>query len=365
MAVLRTTRFQMLSATLSNLPCEPIHLPKRGIGPAGAVCRCNSTFCDSIAPIGTIPANGFVQYATTLAVDRERLTRSEGTFAQQRVTTSSSAASTTHSIFVNASARFQTVTGFGAAFTDAAVLGFHALTPGAQANLLRSYWGEGGLQYSLGRVPIGGTDFSTSVYSYDDSIDDDLNLTRFSIDVDERSGKLPLVRAALARSKSSSSSSSNGSRNSNDGSVMRLFASCWGPPAWMTTRNSTLNATLRDRPGGPIHRAYAKYLSRFVSEYAAAGVNIWAVTTGNEPTGNGGKWQDLRFTAAMQRDWLARDLGPIMRAEQPQTKLLMLDDQRTHLPKWADVVLADDAAAKYVDGIGVHWYAQLLRTPPC
>lgn len=125
------------------------------------------------------------------------------------MTTSSSAASTTHSIFVNASARFQTVTGFGAAFTDAAVLGFHALTPGAQANLLRSYWGEGGLQYSLGRVPIGGTDFSTSVYSYDDSIDDDLNLTRFSIDVDERSGKLPLVRAALARSKSSSSSSSS------------------------------------------------------------------------------------------------------------------------------------------------------------
>ena len=36
---------------------------------------------------------------------------------------------------------------------------------------------------------------------------------------------------------------------------------------------------------------------------------------------------------------------------------MILDDQRSHLPSWADTVLADAEAAKYVSGIGVHWYA--------
>lgn len=38
----------------------------------------------------------------------------------------------------------------------------------AQENLLRSYFGEEGSEYSLCRVPIGGTDFSTHFYTYAD-----------------------------------------------------------------------------------------------------------------------------------------------------------------------------------------------------
>ena len=37
----------------------------------------------------------------------------------------------------------------------------------------------------------------------------------------------------------------------------------------------------------------------------------------------------------------------------PQVKIMMLDDQRSHLSKWADTVLGDAEAAKFVDGIGV------------
>lgn len=98
----------------------------------------------------------------------------------------------------------------------------------------------------------------------------------------------------------------------------------------------------------------------------------------HHPAGNTGKWQDLRFTAAEQRDFIKMDLGPALQgsggkhtpipplpqgqafhlglAHTPPVKLIILDDQRSHLPAWAHTVTADARAAQFVDGIGVHWY---------
>ena len=39
--------------------------------------------------------------------------------------------------------------------------------------------------------------------------------------------------------------------------------------------------------------------------------------------------------------------------------IMMLDDQRSHLNKWTDVILQDKKAAAFVQGIGVHWYASV------
>ena len=290
---------------------------------------------------------GFVVYTTSLHNNTERLSRSEGMLS------SVAAPAATQHVYVNVSRRFQKIEGFGAAFTDASVIGFNALTPAAQQQMLQSYWSGRGLNYSIGRIPIASTDFSTHVYSYNDERwaspgVEDLNLTHFSVDIDERSGKLPLIRAAhnLTRGR------------------LRFFGSCWAPPPWMTTKNTTLNAVLRDQPGGPIHGAYARYLTRFVTDYAEHGVRVWAITGGNEPAGNTGKWQDLKFSAEQQRDFVKRDLGPALRSKHPECKLLILDDQRSHLPKWADTVLADPQAAQYVDGIGIHWYAAVEDVLP-
>jgi glucosylceramidase len=338
----------ILAAAVASaaLPCDPVYLPKRSLqlGPQGAVCQCNASYCDSVEPVGEVPKAGFVAYTTSLHNDTERLSRSEG-----RLEASPSASAKQH-VEVNVSASFQKITGFGAAFTDAATLAYNALAPASRAALLRSYWGKGGLDYTIGRIPIGSTDFSTRVYSYNDEQFvrpgvEDLNLTHFSVGVDESSGKLPMIRAALNRSAG-----------------LRFFGSCWAPPAWMTTGNTTLNAVLRDQAGGPVHKAYARYLSKFVSAYRERGVEIWAITGGNEPAGNTGKWQDLKFSAAQQRDFVKLDLGPTLRAEQPGCKLMILDDQRSHLPAWADTVLGDAEAAQFVDGIGVHWYTAVEDT---
>jgi glucosylceramidase len=65
--------------------------------------------------------------------------------------------------------------GWGGAFTDAAGINIDSLNEQLQEKLLRSYFADDGIEYSLCRVPIGGTDFSTRGYSYDDGdVDEDL-----------------------------------------------------------------------------------------------------------------------------------------------------------------------------------------------
>jgi hypothetical protein len=46
--------------------------------------------------------------------------------------------------------------------------------------LNRSYFSTDGIEYGLGRVPIGGSDFSTRAYTYDDFPGDD-SLSNFSL----------------------------------------------------------------------------------------------------------------------------------------------------------------------------------------
>jgi len=50
-------------------------------------------------------------------------------------------------------------------------------------------------------------------------------------------------------------------------------------------------------------------------------------------------FQALGFTAEEQRDWVALDLGPALKASAyPHTHILILDDNRLLLPHWAKVV---------------------------
>ena len=89
-------------------------------------------------------------------------------------------------------------------------------------------------------------------------------------------------------------------------------------------------------------------------------MDLWGLTTQNEPIDGfipRFPFQALGFTPATQRDFIAKDLGPALTAAgHRNVKLIIMDDQRFLLPTWANIVLADDTAAGYVDGIGVHWY---------
>merc|ERR1711991_79156 len=127
----------------------------------------------------------------------------------------------------------------------------------------------------------------------------------------------------------------------------------------MTSQNTTTgNPTLSGGSNGSIAKVYAKYLVKFFEEYKKRNLTFWALTAQNEPAGNTGAWQDLKFSAEGQRDFIKCALGPALKSSNSTRNLdlMILDDQRSHLPGWVDTVLADSEAAKYVSGIGLHWY---------
>ena len=83
-------------------------------------------------------------------------------------TTDAAAADASHyTLHVDTGIAYQTINGFGGAFTDSSASVFAQLNATMQARVVDMFWGEGGQRYNLARLPIGATDFSTSVYSYE------------------------------------------------------------------------------------------------------------------------------------------------------------------------------------------------------
>ena len=84
---------------------------------------------------------------------------------------------------MNSTETYQEIFGFGNALTDASAIGYRKMTTKIQEQLLKQYWGSGSANFTVSRIPIASTDFSTHVYSYDD-VANDTSLYYFSIDVD-------------------------------------------------------------------------------------------------------------------------------------------------------------------------------------
>ena len=67
------------------------------------------------------------------------------------------------------------------------------------------------------------------------------------------------------------------------GADVKMFASPWSPPGWMKTNNrqdgcSGPNSMKPDGPTGSYLQAWASYMSAWLTDYAAAGRPMWAIT---------------------------------------------------------------------------------------
>ena len=115
------------------------------------------------------------------------------------------------------------------------------------------------------------------------------------------------------------------------------------------------------------YKSWAKYFVMFLQEYQKIGIEFWGLTAQNEPSFGmiGIPSQCLGFTPELQRDFIAKDLGPALETSGfGHIKLMILDDQRAFLPYWAEIVLNNaSAAARFVSEIAVHWYEDLFVPP--
>jgi glucosylceramidase len=238
-------------------------------------------------------------------------------------------------VFVDPSHSFQTVLGIGGAITDAAAETYAKMPKNAQQQLLTAYYDKvNGIGYTLGRTHIHSCDFSSASYTY--IADGDSALKTFNIDHD-RKYRLPLIKQILAAA----------------GGKLTMFVSPWSPPGFMKDNNSMLHA---GKLLPEYYQPWANYYIKFIQAYEKEGIPIWGLTLQNEPLANQ-TWESCYYSAEMERDYIKNYLGPTLENQgMGDKKLIAWDHNRDLVYQTASTILNDKEAAKYIWGIGYHWY---------
>ncbi len=240
------------------------------------------------------------------------------------------------SVFVDPTKQFQRCLGIGAALTDAAAETFSQLPSAKQREFLQAHFDpQSGLGYTLSRTHIHSCDFSSESYTY--VTDGDRTLSSFDI-AHDRKHRVPFIQQVIAAT----------------GGKLKLIVSPWSPPAWMKTTGSMLQ-------GGKLKPDYAacwaQYFVKFIHAYEQEGIPIWGLTVQNEPMAKQ-TWESCIYTAEEERDFVKRHLGPALAAAGLQDKkLIVWDHNRDLIFHRASTILDDPEAAKYVWGVGFHWYS--------
>jgi glucosylceramidase len=238
-------------------------------------------------------------------------------------------------VWVDAAVAFQPFAGIGGALTDASAETFAKLPKDKQEELLTAYYNPvKGIGYTLARTNIQSCDFSSGSYSYVG--DNDPQLKTFSVAHDEQY-RIPLIKRSIKAA----------------GGHLRLFVSPWSPPAWMKDNNSVTG-------GGKLlpkfDQSWANFYIKFIKTYEAMGIPVWGLTLQNEPMAKQ-KWESCIYTAEDERDFIKNYLGPtLVKAGMADKKLIAWDHNRDLIYQQASTILEDPAAAKYIWGIGYHWY---------
>ena len=238
-------------------------------------------------------------------------------------------------IFVDPTKRFQTLMGIGGALTDAAAETWAKLPNQKRAELMKAYYDPvNGIGYTLARTNIQSCDFSSDTYSY--VKENDSLLRTFNVEHDMQY-RIPFIKAAITAA----------------GGKLPLYVSPWSPPAWMKDNNDMLH-------GGKLlpqyYQSWANFFVKFIRTYESLGIPVWGLSVQNEPMAKQ-KWESCNYTAEEERDFIKRYLGPTLQKQGlASKKLIAWDHNRDQVYQRASTILEDPAAAKYVWGIGYHWY---------
>ena len=259
--------------------------------------------------------------------------------------TGSTADAGTNTVVVDPTQTYQSIEGFGAAFTDSAAWLLETVEPPANLpgtlNDLFTRNGDG-IGLSFMRIPMGASDIALSVYSFDDQAvgTTDPTLADFSI-AHDRAYILPLIQQAKALNPQ-----------------MKLMANPWSPPGWMKDPSSMSQVSMM---GGTLlmtsanETAFANYFVKYLQAYQTAGVPIDYISLQNEPLNITTSYPSMGMSGTVQLSLLQNYVLPALTANSISTKVFAYD-HNWDTPSYPQTVLGGLTPAQLTQMAGTAWH---------
>jgi glucosylceramidase len=239
-------------------------------------------------------------------------------------------------ILVDADSLKQTYDGFGGEFNEKGWTALSLLPQEKQNEVLKALFDrESGAKFTMGRIPIGASNYAESRYTLNEK-KNDYKMKYFSIARDKEK-LIPFIKASLKFNPE-----------------LKLWASAWTPPTWMKTNGGFDSGYIKDDP--KIYDAYALYLKKFIESYKTEGMDIFAVAVQNEPTilytyptcG----WEANQFLV-----FIRDHLGPLFEKSNLSGRIMLGTLSEGYFNDYSQKILRDSKANKYVGYVGFQWNA--------
>lgn len=260
-------------------------------------------------------------------------------------------------LYIYADSLQQEVVGFGGTFNELGWDALQHLSPAERDKVMASLFAESGTRFTLGRTPVGASDYALGYYSYND-VRDDFTMRNFSVDRD-RYILMPYIKEALKVR-----------------SDLKLWASPWTPPLWMKVnehysqkssgiegtdvghnrldpnRNMLGNVTGFKMMQGYL-QAYALYFSKYVQAYKKNGINIEMIMPQNEIAWTP-CWPSCTWRSEDLAIFVTQYLGPQFEKDSLNTQIWFGTVNYPN-PNYMRTFLNQKDVERYVTGAGVQW----------
>jgi glucosylceramidase len=249
---------------------------------------------------------------------------------------------------------YQTMEGFGGCFNELGYIALNKVSKDKKEEVMKKLFDPQECNFTYCRLPIGANDYAASWYSLNET-KGDYEMKNFSIERD-KGCLIPYIKEAEKYS-----------------GKLNLFASPWSPPTWMKYPEVYNYGNLLWEEKNL--KAYALYFKRFVEEYEKEGIKINQVHIQNEPIADQ-KFPSCVWSGKQLRDFIKGYIGPLFEESKMDTEIWLgtlnspYDDygdenwQFGQYNNFANIVLSDKDAKKYINGVGYQWGGKhaLLQT---
>ncbi len=287
------------------------------------------------------------------------------TLKQQVPLTFTSSGTASATITINDAKTYQQMDGFGAAMTDASAWVLYTKLSTAQRNeaMTKMFDRTNGIALRFIRIPMGSSDESVTVYSYDD-LCTPAKPTDYCTTPNGSDGKMlsdpTLANFSIAHDEAYIIPTLQQARDiaAGNNEKIRFMANPWSPPGWMKTNGSMLGVAngvtgkLKPEAYDPL----AQYFVKFVQGYQSHGLEMDYISMQNEPLYAPGDYSGMNMPATDQINFLVNNLGPAFKNAGINARIMVWDHNWDNTTYPQDV-LKDAAANKLSAGVAWHHYA--------